>query len=41
MLLGTFRASLLGNMLAGKEVIRAAEGAIGDLERRNRARQDF
>ena len=28
MLLGTLGASLLGNMLAGKGVIRAGEGAI-------------
>ena len=34
MLLGTLGASSLGNMLAGKEVMRAGEGAI-------RAGQDF
>ena len=28
MLLGTLRASLLGNILAGKGVIRAGDGAI-------------
>ena len=28
MLLGTFAASLLGNMLVDKEVIRAGEGTI-------------
>ena len=33
MLIGTVGASLLGNLLAGKEVIRAGEGTIGaDLE---------
>ena len=28
MLLGTFGASVLGNMLAGKEVTRAGEGTV-------------
>ena len=33
MLIGTVGASLLGNLLAGKEAIRAGEGTIGaDLE---------
>ena len=34
MLLGTLGASLLGNLLTGRETIRAGESAI-------RARQDF
>ena len=48
MLLGTFGASLFGNMLAGKGVIRAGEGTIRGGERTiragdgiNRAGQDF
>ena len=47
-LLGTFGASLFGNMLAGKGVIRAGEGTIRGGERTiragegiNRAGQDF
>ena len=40
-LLGTLNASLLGNLLTGKEVIRAGEGAIRTGEGTIRAGQDF
>ena len=43
MLLGTFGASLLGNLLTGKGKIRASKGAIGTSRGRGRIRagQDF
>ena len=41
MLIGTLTACLLRNMLAGKEVIRAAEESIIADERTIRADQDF
>ena len=41
MLLGTLGASLLGNLLAGKDTRRAAEGTIRAGEGTIRAGQDF
>ena len=41
MLLGTLAASLLGNMLAGKGVIRGGDGVIRASERVIRAGQYF
>ena len=41
MLLGTLRASLLGNLLAGKGTIRAAEGMTRAGEDTITAAQDF
>ena len=41
MLLSTFGASLLGNMLAGKRVIKAGEGTIRAGECTIRGYQDF
>ena len=40
-LLGTLNASLLGNLLTGKGVMRAGEGAIRTGEGTIRAGQDF
>ena len=41
MLLGTLAASLLGNMMAGKGVVRSGYGFIGAGEGTNRTGQDF
>ena len=41
MLLSTLGASLLGNLLASKDTIRADEGTIGAAEGTIRAGQDF
>ena len=41
MLLSTLGASLLGNMSAGKRVLRGGEGVIGAGEWTNRAGQDY
>ena len=41
MLLGSLDASLLGNLLTGKDAIRAGEGAIRAGEGTIRADQDF
>ena len=38
MLLGTLGASLLGNLLTGKGVMRAGEGVIATSQRRGRIR---
>ena len=41
MFLGTFRGSLLGNMLGDKSVIRAGDGVIRVVEGKFRVKQDF
>ena len=41
MLLGTFGASLLGNMSSGKDVIKAGNRVIRPGKGTNRARQSF
>ena len=40
-MLGTLGASLIGNMLAGKRVVRGGVNVIGAGEWTNRAGQDF